>query len=170
MSIPQKYEYPPFYQPYIDILDKKSGLADLLEISLEQFEQVLYDIDETKQEYKYAEGKWTIKELVQHMIDAERVFVYRALRFSRLDGTALSGFDENLYVTNYDSNSRDFTGLLDEFCLLRRSNILMFKEFSEKELARKGIVAGLPITVRAIAYICSGHVLHHLKIIEERYL
>jgi hypothetical protein len=170
MSIPKKHEYPRFYQPYIDILDKKSGLSDLLETSLEQFEQVLYDIDATKQEYIYAEGKWTIKELVQHMIDAERVFVYRALRFSRLDDTPLSGFDENLYVTNYESNNRDFTGLLDEFCLQRRSNILMFKEFSEKELARKGIVDGLTITVGAIGHICSGHVLHHLKIIEERYL
>lgn len=170
MSIPEKQEYPPFYQPYIDVLDKESGMTDLLEISLEQFEQVLYNIDSAKQEYYYAEGKWTIKELVQHMIDAERVFIYRALRLSRQDKTPLPGFDENLYVSNYESNNRDYTDLLDEFCLLRRSNILMIKGFSEKELDSEGVVSGLPITVRAIAHICSGHVLHHLKIIEERYL
>ncbi len=170
MSIPQKQEYPPFYQPYIDVLDGQTGLVDSLEISLEQFEQVLYDIDDEKQEFRYAEGKWTIKQLVQHMIDAERVFVYRALRFSRLDAKPLSGFDENSYVSNYDSNNRDFTTLLDEFCLLRRSNILMFKDFSEKELDCEGTVEGLSISVRAIGFICSGHVLHHLKIIQERYL
>ena len=170
MSIPKKQEYPPFYQPYIDVLDKESGLTDLLETSLEQFEQVLYNIEEAKHEYFYAEGKWTIKELVQHMIDAERVFVYRALRLSRQDKTPLPGFDENVYVSNYKCNSREYTDLLDEFCLLRRSNILMIKDFNEEELDREGIVSGLPITVRAIAYICSGHVLHHLKIIKERYL
>ena len=170
MSIPQKQEYPPFYQPYIDILEDEPNLMDSLEMSLELFEQVLYDIDDSKQTYRYADGKWTIKELVQHMIDAERVFVYRALRFSRQDEKPLSGFDENSYVTNYDSNNREFTTLLDEFCLLRRSNILMFKDFSVKELSCMGTVEGLPISVRAIAFICSGHVLHHLKIIQERYL
>ena len=170
MSIPQKQEYPPFYQPYIDVLEGEPNLMDSLEMSLELFEQVLYDIDDSKQAYRYADGKWTIKELVQHMIDAERVFVYRALRFSRQDEKPLTGFDENSYVTNYDSNNREFTALLDEFCLLRRSNILMFKDFSVKELSCSGTVEGLSISVRAIAFICSGHVLHHLKIIQERYL
>ena len=170
MSIPQKQEYPPFYQPYIDVLEDEPNLMDSLEMSLELFEQVLYDIEDSKQTYRYADGKWTIKELVQHMIDAERVFVYRALRFSRQDEKPLSGFDENSYVTNYDSNNREFTTLLDEFCLLRRSNILMFKDFSVKELSCAGTVEGQSISVRAIAFICSGHVLHHLKIIQERYL
>ena len=170
MSILQKQEYPPYYQPYIDILEGEPDLMDSLEMSLELFEQVLYDIDDSKQTYRYAEGKWTIKELVQHMIDVERVFVYRALRFSRQDEKPLSGFDENSYVTNYSSNNREFTTLLDEFCLLRRSNILMFKDFGAKELHSTGTVEGLPISVRAIAFICSGHVLHHLKIIQERYL
>ena len=170
MSIPQKQEYPPFYQPYIDVLESEPDLMESLEMSLELFEQVLYDIDDSKQTYRYAEGKWTIKELVQHMIDAERVFVYRALRFSRQDEKPLSGFDENAYVTNDNSNNRELNTLLDEFCLLRRSNILMFKDFNAKELHRAGTVEGLSISVRALAFICSGHVLHHLKIIQERYL
>lgn len=170
MSIPQKHEYPPFYQPYIDILDSTLGVIDLLELSLEQFEELFYAIDESKQEYRYAAGKWTIKELVQHLIDTERVFIYRALRLSRNDQTALPGFDENMYVSNYQSNKRNYTSLLDEFCLLRRSNILMIKDFNEIEFSRKGIVSDLPITVNAIAHICSGHVFHHLKIVKERYL
>ena len=170
MSLPQKHEYPPFYQPYIDILDSTLGVIDLLELSLEQFEELFYAIDESKQEYRYAAGKWTIKELVQHLIDTERVFIYRALRLSRNDQTALPGFDENMYVSNYQSNKRNYTSLLDEFCLLRRSNILMIKDFNEIEFSRKGIVSDLPITVNGIAHICSGHVFHHLKIVKERYL
>ncbi len=170
MPLPQKHEYPPFYQPYIDVLDPTLGVLELLEMSLEQFEALCYGIDDSKQEYRYAEGKWTIKELVQHLIDAERVFIYRALRLSRNDQTPLPGFDENLYVSNYPCNRRDYTSLLDEFCLLRRSTILMLKDFDDTEFDRKGIVSDLPMTVRAIAHISSGHVLHHLKIIKERYL
>lgn len=170
MSIPQKQEYPPFFQPYIDVLEGRPGLMDALLMSLKRFEKVLYHIDDSKQVYRYAAGKWTIKELVQHMIDAERVFVYRALRFSRHDEKSLAGFDENSYVTNYDCTNREYKNLLDEFCLLRRSNILMFKDFTDDQFDRTGKVEGQSISVRAIAFICSGHVMHHLKIIQERYL
>ncbi len=166
----QKFEYPVFYTPYIEILDGVSGLSDHLESSLELFEQLLYELKEEKYEYSYQEGKWTIKEIVQHLIDAERVFVYRALRFSRKDETVLMGFEENSYVSNYDINKREFNDLLDEFCLLRRSTILMFQGFDEGILDLKGAVEGNIFTVRALGFICSGHVLHHLKVIEERYL
>ena len=90
MNKPQKFEYPVFYTPYIEILDGVAGLLEQLETSLELFEQLLYELKEEKYEYRYEEGKWTIKEIVQHLIDAERVFVYRSLRFSRKDETAIS--------------------------------------------------------------------------------
>ena len=170
MSLPQKNEYPPYYQPYIDVLGDQQGLINGLEMSLELFEKVLYNIEDSKQVYRYAAGKWTIKELVQHMIDTERVFIYRALRFSRLDEKPLPGFDENSYVTNYDCTNRDYKNLLDEFCLLRKANILMLKDFTDHQFKQIGTVEGQSISVRAIAFICSGHVLHHLKIIQERYL
>ena len=166
----QKFEFPVFYAPYIEILDGVSGLSDHLESSLELFEQLLYELKEDKYEYRYEEGKWTIKEIVQHLIDAERVFVYRSLRFSRKDATVLMGFEENSYVSNYDINKREFNDLLDEFCLLRRSTILMFQGFDEGILDLKGAVEGNIFSVRALGFICSGHVLHHLKVIEERYL
>lgn len=166
----QEIEYPVFYQNYIDILTTEGDIEDQLESSLELFEQQLYEIDEDKQEFQYAEGKWTIKEIVQHLIDVERVFVYRSLRFSREDHIPLNGFDENLYVTNYDISKRDYHSLLDEFCLLRRATMLMFKGFDEKILGNYGEVDGKRITVRALGYICSGHVLHHLKVIRNRYL
>ena len=166
----QKIEYPVFYKPYIEILDGESSLFQHLEASLELFEQILYEVDEEKYEYSYQDGKWTLKEVVQHLIDAERVFVYRSLRFSRKDATPLMGYEENSYVSNYDINKRDFNTLLDEFCLLRRSTILMFQDFDEEILDINGTVEGNSISVRALGFICSGHVLHHLKIIQERYV
>lgn len=166
----QKNEYPVFYTPYIDILEGDSSLLQYLEASLELFEQILYEVDEEKYEFSYQDGKWTLKEVVQHLIDAERVFVYRSLRFSRKDATSLMGYEENSYVSNYEINKRDFNTLLDEFCLLRRSTILMFQDFDKEILDLQGTVEGNSISVRAMGFICSGHVLHHLKIIQERYL
>ena len=166
----QKNEYPVFYTPYIEILDGVSNLLQHLEASLELFEQILYEVDEEKYEFSYQTGKWTLKEVVQHLIDAERVFVYRALRFSRRDATPLMGYEENSYVSNYEINKRDFNTLLDEFCLLRRSTILMFQGFDKEILDLRGTADGNSISVRALGLICSGHVLHHLKIIQERYV
>jgi hypothetical protein len=170
MAKPNKKEYPPFYKTYIDVLDDQGNLLDHLEDSLRLFEKELYKIKENKQEFRYAEGKWTIKEIVQHLIDTERVFVYRALRYSRNDMTPLSSFDENAYVSNYNINERNFNMMLDEFSLLRRSTILMFQDFDTVILDKGGKVGEKDMSVRALGYICSGHVFHHLKIIRERYV
>ena len=166
----QSKDYPVFYQPYISVLDENISLLDLLEQSLERFEQTLYDVAKEKQEYRYQKGKWTLKELVQHMIDAERVFVYRALRYSRKDQKDLPGFDENMYVSNYEINKRSYHSLLDEFCLIRRATLLMFQDFDESVLDMTGTSENNSISVRALGFICSGHIIHHLNIIEERYL
>lgn len=170
MAKPLASEYPPFYQPYIDIIDQNTGILEALEYSLELFEQLLYEMDDDKQEFRYAEGKWTVKEIVQHIIDAERVFVYRALRFVREDQKGLVGFDENAYVDNCRIDQRAFATLLDEFCLLRRATLLMFKDFTSSDLDLQGKVDDEFISLRALGFICSGHVLHHLKVIKERYL
>jgi hypothetical protein len=170
MAKPLIEEYPVFFKTYMDMIPENGDLLDQLENSLELFEQLLYEVAENKQEFRYDLGKWTIKEVVQHMIDVERVFVYRALRFSRNDKTVLKGFDENDYVSRYEINRRDFVVLLDEFCLLRRATILMFKDFGNEILDRRGEVEGASLSVRALGYICSGHVLHHLQVIRERYL
>lgn len=170
MNKPSKKEYPSFYTPYIDVLDSDLSLLEHLESSLELFEQLLYELDEEKYDFRYQPEKWSIKEIVQHLIDAERVFVYRALRFSRNDTKSLSGFDENAYVADYEISRRNFATMLDEFCLLRRSNILMFEGFDDDLLNATGTVEGQPFSVRALGFICSGHVLHHLKVIQERYI
>ena len=170
MTKPDKKEYPAFYQTYIDALDDQGNILSQMETSLRVFEKELSELESDKQEYRYADGKWTIKEIVQHLIDTERVFVYRALRYSRKDKSMLLSYDENMFVANYDINKRNYDNLLKEFSLLRRSTILMFQNFDDEILDMEGKVGENTFTVRALGYICSGHVLHHLKVIRERYL
>jgi len=167
----EKNEYASFYQPYIQVLlDNDKDLIENLQSSLDETLQILKNLNSEKQLFQYAEGKWTIKEIMQHIIDAERVFNYRALRFARNDTTVLSGFDENHYASNSNANTRDFIDLLEEFSLLRKSTILMYKNFTKDTLLLKGKASGEYISVRAMGFITSGHLLHHLHVIKSRYL
>jgi len=166
-----KNEYAPFYALYILEASKSDkGIVENLQSSLIDFFELLSNIPEEKQLFAYAENKWTIKELVQHMIDTERVMAYRALRISRGDATALAGFDENDFIANANANQIPYIELLKEFSLVRKSSIAMFKGFSDGMLLRKGRASETEISVRALGFILTGHVLHHLKIIRERYL
>lgn len=130
----------------------------------------LDSIPESKHDYRYAEGKWTIKEVLLHIIDAERVFAYRALRFARKDQTPLPAFDENLFAENSKASARQWSDLVDEFKHLRRSSEIFFNSLDEDQLEAGGISSGHPIYVRALGYIIIGHALHHQKILVERYL
>ena len=171
MSQLNENEYADFYKPYIDaVAGNEKGIIENLKDTLSDVLATLSSIPENKQEYRYAEGKWTIKELIQHLIDTERVFAYRALCFARNDATELAGFEQDDYVVVFDANSRDFYELLEELTLSRKSTILLFKSFGEKELIRMGIVSGSNMSVRALGYIISGHLIHHLNIVKERYL
>jgi len=166
-----KNEYAPFYEPYILAASKfDKGIIENLQNSLIHFFELLSDIPEEKQLFAYADNKWTIKELVQHMIDTERVMSYRALRISRGDKIALAGFDENEFISNANANQIPFIELLKEFSLVRKSSIAMFKGLSNEMLFLKGTASETEISVRALGYILTGHVLHHLNIIKERYL
>jgi hypothetical protein len=165
------YEYAPFFQPYISALnDNDKSLFEYLEESKAQFDQTLGKISPEKSLFQYAENKWTIKEIVQHLIDAERVFNYRALRFARCDSTDLFGFDENYFVDHSNANQREMNSLVKEFNSLRETTILMYKGFTEEALLRKGKSGGNEISVRALGYITSGHLIHHLRVIKNRYL
>ena len=171
MSKPDSSEYADFYKPYIDILpDDDKKLVQQLESSLVLAMNLFGHISEEKGSYRYASGKWSIKELLQHLIDSERVFTYRALRFARSDEKDLLGFDENLYVETCRADERTMPALLEEFGHLRKSNILMFGSLDEAALRRKGSVDNNQLSVRALGFICCGHLLHHLKVIQERYL
>ncbi|WP_125720825.1 DinB family protein [Flavobacterium ustbae] len=145
-------------------------LIEELEISLHEFIRFVQNIPMDKFDYRYAEGKWTIKDIIQHIIDTERIFAYRALRFSRNDKTPLPSFEENDYAENTDSNSRSIQELLTELSAVRHSTLLFYKSLSQEQLKRIGTASNNPISVRALGFVMIGHQRHHQKVFEERYL
>lgn len=165
----QPHEYAPFYSNYIHILGETT-LLEALENSAKKFTENLENLPSKKLEYRYEEGKWTIKELIQHIIDAERVLSYRALRFSRNDTTNIPGFDEDWYVDNANGNERDIADLLNEFSTVRQASIALFKSFKHEMLFMKGCANNSEMTVRALGFVIAGHQMHHLKVIKEKYL
>jgi uncharacterized damage-inducible protein DinB len=163
-------EYASYYGSYIAQVSEEFTLVEELEISLHRFIKFVQDIPMDKIDYRYAEGKWTIKDIIQHIIDAERIFAYRALRFARNDKSELPGFEENDYVYEAQGNQRSIMELLTEFSALRHSTILLYKSFKDKELLRLGTASENPMSVRAIGFIIIGHQNHHQKVFEVRYL
>ena len=164
-------EFASYYEPYIMTLaENGKGIIDNMIDSLDDILSTLNSISEAKQMYRYADGKWTIKELVQHIIDTERVFAYRALRFARRDTTNLPGFDQDEFNATANANARDFEELLEELSLVRKSSISLFKSFDDETLKLIGMASNSGMSVRAVGYIISGHALHHLMILRERYL
>jgi hypothetical protein len=165
------HEYAPYYEGYIQpLVQNGKSIVENLVISQENFQQSLQDISSEKQLFAYDSGKWTVKEVVQHIIDTERVFCYRALCFARNDKTALPGFDQDLFVINDNANARNWTDLLEEMRVVRQGTIILFNSFTEDALLRIGSGSGKNMSVRAIGFLCSGHQLHHLKVLKERYL
>lgn len=162
-------EYAPFYAPYIAAFED-GDLNESMEISLHEFIRFVREIPMERHDYIYAENKWTIKDILQHLIDAERIFSYRALRIARNDKTPLPGFEENNYAAIANGGKRSIQELLTEFSAVRYATLQMFKSFSKDELLRKGIASNNEISVRAIGFITIGHVKHHERIFRERYL
>ena len=163
-------EYSKFNATYINAVDQSIDLIKGLENGLKQIEFLIPTLPIEKLEYRYAFDKWTIKDIIQHIIDAERIFSYRALRISRNDQTPLAGFEENDYVVNTNANARTIEDLFNEIKLVRQSTLILFKSFSKEQLKRLGVASNHPISVRAIGFIILGHQQHHFKIIAERYL
>ena len=162
-------EYSVFNATYINAAGEVNLLEEL-EISLHDFIRFVQNLPMDKFDYRYAEGKWTIKEIIQHIIDTERIFAYRALRISRNDQTPLPGFDENDFANNTVAQTRGLQDLLTEFSAVRHSNLLLFKSFSDEQLLQVGIASEHSISVRAIGFILIGHQKYHQKVFEERYL
>lgn len=169
MPRPTTNDYASFYHNYVMQVqeDDLSAAMQQQESILESF---LRSIPEEKADYAYAEGKWTVKQLIQHMIDAERIFTYRALWFARQSPAPLSGFDENEYAAIADVSKRSLESLCNEFMAVRKSSEFLYNSFSQKELMTSGIANNNSITVNAIGFVTLGHFLHHKKIMEERYL
>lgn len=164
-------EYADFYQSYVqNILENDKDIVENLEGSYQRAYRIFSNMGVEIHEYQYAENKWTIKEILQHLIDTERIFNYRALRFARNDTTELPGYEENNYVLSSKANQREFKDLWEEFSLLRQSSTLLYRSFDEEMLMHLGVASGSNMSVRALGFITSGHLLHHLNVIEERYL
>ncbi len=164
-----KDEYLPYFYNYIEQAGNVE-LLDGLKSGLENMMNFYKSITIDKLEYRYANGKWTIKEIMNHLIDAERVFCYRAMRFARQDNTALLGFDENDYAVASKANNRSLESLMEEYRLLRMSTITLFENFDDDMLVNKGIAGSGEVSVRALGFLIIGHEKHHKNIIEERYL
>ncbi|MBC2844973.1 DinB family protein [Winogradskyella flava] len=162
-------EYNPYYKPYIDMASNKSIIKGL-EQNLISISSLYSKIPVEKLDWAYAKGKWTIKDILLHCIDVERIFAYRALRIARKDETPLAGFDQDDYVLSANSTKRPIESLLEEFKAVRDATITLFKSFDNDSLMQIGQASGSPISVRAIGYIITGHENHHVNIINERYL
>lgn len=166
----QNTEYASFYAGYIQAVSHEYNLVEELEISVHRLIKFVQNIPMDKFDYRYADGKWTIKDIIQHIIDAERIFSYRALRISRNDQTPLPGFEENSYVEHTNANARSIQQLLTEMAAVRQSTLLLFKSFTQEQLQLIGTASDNPISVRAIGFIIIGHQKHHQTIFKERYL
>jgi uncharacterized damage-inducible protein DinB len=167
MNKPKPEEYAPFYGTYMKLVNDDP--LQMLESAINTTYDFFSNITEDVAGYAYAEGKWTIKEVLGHLTDAERTFAYRVLAFSR-GQQELPGFDENTYVEKSTFNSRSIKELAEEFRAVRESNLYLLRSLTSGQLAATGIANGNKISVNTIIYIMAGHELHHINIVKERYL
>jgi len=167
---PNEGEYAPYVIQYIALLPDDGLVLEHLRANLETTQTFLRSLPDDKLLYRYADGKWTIKEIVQHIADDERIYAYRALRFARNDVTDLPGFDQDEYTRNAGANGRTLDALLAELATVRGATLSLYGSLGDESLRRAGIASGNVMSVRAIAYHIAGHELRHIDIIRERYL
>lgn len=167
MNRPQPNEYPEWGKGYIDQVSE--DVMEILERQSAEFPEFINSIA-TKADYAYAPGKWTIREMTGHIIDTERILVYRLTAFARKEQQSLPGFEEDDYVANANFKDRDLQSLTEEFAFLRKANMYFFRSLSATELDRAGTASNRQISVRALLHVVAGHVIHHTRIIKERYL
>ena len=168
MPKPSPTSYPVYFQQYIDqVADDDLGTG--FENQFSVIVDFLSSITEEGADFAYAEGKWSLKEMLQHIIDTERIFCYRALCIARQEKASLPGFDENEYAAQANANKRTWKSLSDEFLAVRQGTTFLFSSFLPEALSASGTSNNNPISVTAIGFITLGHFTHHLKIVEERY-
>ena len=166
---PPASEYAPYQAGYVAAVPD----GDVLEVLARQgveFPKLLESIGESRGSYRYAPDKWTIKEMIGHVNDTERVFAYRALRFARGDETPLASFEQDLYVPTGNFNARSLASLADEFAHLRAATLDLYRYLDAEALARRGSASGFIVSVRAMAFVIAGHVAHHERVLREKYL
>ena len=166
---PQSNDYAPYYGKYI-MLVPDGDFVEILETQLQEMKQLLQPLTDGQGDFRYAPGKWSIKESLGHVNDAERVFAYRILRIARGDQTPLPGFEQDDYVKIANASARKLSDLLEEFTAIRRATIALIRSLDDPSWFRRGTASGEEVSVLAIAFIIAGHALHHRAIFEEKYL
>jgi uncharacterized damage-inducible protein DinB len=166
---PEADEYATYYGKYVSLVPD-TGIVETLSRQMEETLSLLRGITEERAEHRYEPGKWSIKQVVGHLIDAERIFAYRALAIARGDKARLPGMEQEEYMAGADFDSRTLADLAEEFSHVRRANVIMFKNLDADAWSRRGVASDNEVTVRALAYIIAGHEAHHVSILRERYL
>ena len=167
---PQPGEYPVYYEKYINSISDQVNVLELLQTQQQEVVQLFARVSESEANFAYEPGKWSIKELLGHMNDTERIMAYRALCFARGEQQPLPGFDENDYVLKSNFAQRTLTDLVEEHRTVRAATLSLFKTLAPEAFARIGNANGNPMTVAALTFIIAGHERHHLNILKERYL
>lgn len=160
---------PAYFQPYVSKV-QSTNVYHALEEDWNKLEALFVHLTEEQSQFRYDEGKWTPKQILQHLIDTERILSQRALRFARRDMTQLPGFDQDMYVENVIVDHRSIQDLWNEFHAVRVSTLFLYKSFSEQELKREGFANGMVLSVENVGFIIAGHAIHHAQVITERYL
>lgn len=168
MTRPEKSEYPVYAEGYVSLVPD-GDIVGILRSQLDETLALIKSIPEARGDYRYAEGKWSIKEVIGHVIDGERIFTYRALRFARGDSTPLSGFEQDDYVPNGSFNKRSLSDLADEYEHVRRATISLFASLDPEAWNRRGTSNNNESSVKGLAFIIAGHERHHLEILRTRY-
>jgi uncharacterized damage-inducible protein DinB len=167
---PKQGDYPPYFELYLSNLPQDKNAYELFTQSNMDTIDLITSVDGETLTYRYAEGKWNILEIIQHLMDSERIFAYRALRISRGDKSENPGFDENIYAVNSNASSRNIMDMVREYSLLRASTIELFKSINEEAMHLVGLANGFRVTPASLAYAIIGHERHHLAVIEDKYL
>ena len=166
---PDEFEHLPYYRKYVDLVPD-GDLVQMLRTQLDETLSMVRGLREEQGGHRYAPSKWSVREVLGHVIDTERVFAYRALRIARGDATPMEGFDENAYAAASAADTRTLADLADELEHVRLGNVAFFRALKDEALGRRGTANGAEVTVRALAWILAGHELHHRGLLRERYL
>ena len=169
IPFPVNGKFPSYYENYLKHIDRQKHILDILSEQKDEVPALLSGLTPEQQAYSYAPGKWTVKEVIGHCVDTERVFSYRALCFARGEKQGLPGYDENEFTAAGRFNDRPLDSILNEFKSLRESNLILFNSFSEEDVVKGGIASGHNNTVNAIIHVLAGHLQHHVSILKERY-
>jgi DinB family protein len=170
ISRPASDEYALSFAGYVSRIGDDEPVVAVLAGQLEQVSAVLGSVPASRGDYRYAPGKWSLKDVTGHLSDTERVFAYRALRIARGDETPMSSFDDQAWVTQVGSDARTLTDMLEEWRDVRRASLALFRHLPQAAWSRRGLAGGNPASVRALAYVIAGHTRHHLEVVEARYL